>query len=162
MAKKLLAGFLVGGAAAFGAWQALDANKKKQIKQTIADKTHEATDYATDYAINALDLADGMVHDFKSQAVDKFGDKFDDLSNAVKKGAGTVKKSADQAVNHFTNDDFDEQTAEIREELANAKKSFNDDQDDIVIDQTQDTTTNSEASTDDQKSKGQSSAASDK
>lgn len=92
MTKKVLAGFLVGGAAAFGAWQALSADKKKQIKQAVADKTHDAVDYATDYAINALDLADGMVQDVKEQAVDKFGDKFSDLAGSVKKGADTVKK----------------------------------------------------------------------
>ncbi|MEO5285556.1 hypothetical protein [Limosilactobacillus allomucosae] len=144
MTKKVLAGFLVGGAAAFGAWQALSADKKKQIKQAVADKTHDAVDYATDYAINALDLADGMVQDVKEQAVDKFGDRFSDLADSVKKGADTVKKSADtvkksadQAVNHFTNDDFDEQTAQIREELAKAQ-SDNSSQDDIVIDKTTD------------------------
>ena len=92
MTKKVLAGFLVGGAAAFGAWQSLSADKKKQIKQAVADKTHDAVDYATDYAINALDLADGMVQDVKEQAVDKFGDKFSDLAGSVKKGADTVKK----------------------------------------------------------------------
>lgn len=130
MTKKVLAGFLVGGAAAFGAWQSLSADKKKQIKQAVADKTHDAVDYATDYAINALDLADGMVQDVKEQAVDKFGDKFSDL-------AGSVKKGADQAVNHFTNDDFDEQTAQIREELAKAQSDTSS-QDDIVIDKTAD------------------------
>ena len=108
MTKKVLAGFLVGGAAAFGAWQSLSADKKKQIKQAVADKTHDAVDYATDYAINALDLADGMVQDVK-----------------------------DQAVNHFTNDDFDEQTAQIREELAKAQSDTSS-QDDIVIDKTAD------------------------
>lgn len=133
MTKKVLAGFLVGGAAAFGAWQSLSADKKKQIKQAVADKTHDAVDYATDYAINALDLADGMVQDVKEQAVDKFGD----LAGSVKKGADTVKKSADQAVNNFTNDDFDEQTAQIREELAKAQSDTSS-QDDIVIDKTAD------------------------
>lgn len=133
MTKKVLAGFLVGGAAAFGAWQSLSADKKKQIKQAVADKTHDAVDYA----INALDLADGMVQDVKEQAVDKFGDKFSDLAGSVKKGADTVKKSADQAVNHFTNDDFDEQTAQIREELAKAQSDTSS-QDDIVIDKTAD------------------------
>ncbi|MDF9444209.1 hypothetical protein P5Z58_03520 [Limosilactobacillus mucosae] len=137
MTKKVLAGFLVGGAAAFGAWQALSADKKKQIKQAVADKTHEAMDYATDYAINALDIADGMVQDAKEQAVDKFGDKFNDLADSVKKGADAVKKSADQAVDHFTNDDFDEQTAQIRDELAKAQADSSN-QDDIVIDKTSD------------------------
>lgn len=137
MTKKVLAGFLVGGAAAFGAWQALSADKKKQIKQAVADKTHEAMDYATDYAINALDIADGMVQDAKEQAADKFGDKFNDLADSVKKGADAVKKSADQAVDHFTNDDFDEQTAQIREELAKAQADSSS-QDDIVIDKTED------------------------
>ena len=137
MTKKVLAGFLVGGAAAFGAWQALSADKKKQIKQAVADKTHEAMDYATDYAINALDIADGMVQDAKEQAVDKFGDKFNDLADSVKKGADAVKKTADQAVDHFTNDDFDEQTAQIRDELAKAQADSSN-QDDIVIDKTSD------------------------
>ncbi len=137
MTKKVLAGFLVGGAAAFGAWQALSADKKKQIKQAVADKTHEAMDYATDYAINALDIADGMVQDAKEQAVDKFGDKFNDLADSVKKGADAVKKSADQAVDHFTNDNFDEQTAQIRDELAKAQADSSN-QDDIVIDKTED------------------------
>ena len=88
MTKKVLAGFLVGGAAAFGAWQSLSADKKKQIKQAVADKTHDAVDYATDYAINALDLADGMVQDVKEQAVDKFGEAFEQ-TGAVK-GADNV------------------------------------------------------------------------
>lgn len=92
MTKKVLAGFLVGGAAAFGAWQSLSADKKKQIKQAVADKTHDAVDYATDYAINALDLADGMVQDVKEQAVDKFGDKFSDLAGSVKKALIRLKK----------------------------------------------------------------------
>ena len=142
MTKKVLAGFLVGGAAAFGAWQALSADKKKQIKQAVADKTHDA-----------LDLADGMVQDVKEQAVDKFGDKFSDLAGSVKKGADTVKKSADQAVNHFTNDDFDEQTAQIREELAKAQSDTSS-QDDIVIDKTADASDedNDAASQDDRSS----------
>lgn len=153
MTKKVLAGFLVGGAAAFGAWQSLSADKKKQIKQAVADKTHDAVDCATDYAINALDLADGMVQDVKEQAVDKFGDKFSDLAGSVKKGADTVKKSADQAVNHFTNDDFDEQTAQIREELAKAQSDTSS-QDDIVIDKTADASDedNDAASQDDRSS----------
>lgn len=89
---KSFSWFLVGGAAAFGAWQALSTDKKKQIKQAVADKTHDAVDYATDYAINALDLADGMVQDVKEQAVDKFGDKFSDLAGSVKKALIRLKK----------------------------------------------------------------------
>ena len=80
---------------------------------------------------------DTFYEDFFCLAVDKFGDKFSDLAGSVKKGADTVKKSADQAVNHFTNDDFDEQTAQIREELAKAQSDTSS-QDDIVIDKTPD------------------------
>lgn len=142
MAKKVLAGFLVGGAAAFGAWQALSSEKKQQLKQAVADKTHDALDYATDYAINALDLADAMVADLKDQASDKVADKFNDLQATLKDKTATVKETTNDVVSRFKDDDFDEQTAVIREELKAAKDQES--QDDIVIDQTNDDQTPAE------------------
>ena len=79
-------------------------------------------DVVTDYTLNALDIADAMLHDYGEGAADK-------MSNLK----AAVNDQKDRFTNHFVSDDFDEQTADIREALKNSHK---DDNDDIIIDQT--------------------------
>lgn len=127
MTKKLFLGALVGGAAAYYTWKKLPQAKKDQLQDRFNDVSHEAADQVTDYALNALDILDEKLaeHDASlDNASDKAGEYFGKVRDAVKHGA-------DKAVSHFTDDDFDEQTADIRQELADAKKG-----DDIVIDAT--------------------------
>ena len=56
--------------------------------------------------------------------------KLDDLSNRFNKTADKVKDKASRVVDRFTNDDFDKETAEIRQQLANNADP------DIIIDAT--------------------------
>lgn len=127
MTKKLLLGALVGGAAAYFTWKKLPQGKQAELQSQLQDVSHDVADQVTDYALNALDIIDEKLAEHDSSlddASEKASEYFGKVRDAVKNGT-------DKAVSHFTDDDFDEQTADIRKELANAKKG-----DDIVIDAT--------------------------
>ena len=127
MTKKLFLGALVGGAAAYFTWKKLPQEKQAELQSQFQDVSHDVADQVTDYALNALDIIDEKLAEHDSSlddASEKASEYFDKVRTAV-------KSSTDKAVSHFTVDDFDEQTADIRKELADAKKD-----DDIVIDET--------------------------
>ena len=127
MTKKLLFGALVGGAAAYLTWKKLPQEKQAQLQDQWQEMTHDIADQVTDYALNALDIVDEKLaeHDASlDDATDKANEYFGKVRDAVKNGT-------EKAVSHFTDEDFDKQTADIRQELADAKKD-----DDIVIDAT--------------------------
>lgn len=122
MGKKFLTGVAVGSLAGLAAWASLDEEQQKRIKEKVSDSVYNAMDVVTDYTLNALDIADAMLHDYGEGAANKVNDFKDAVSDQKNK-----------FTNHFVSDDFDEQTADIREALKNAK---DDDNDDIIIDQT--------------------------
>ncbi|WP_295729945.1 hypothetical protein [uncultured Limosilactobacillus sp.] len=122
MGKKFLTGIAFGSIAGLAAWASLDEKQQQQIKTKVSDSVYTAMDVVTDYTLNALDIADAMLHDYGDSAANKVND-FKDVVNDQK----------EKFTSHFVSDDFDEQTADIREALENSK---NDDNDDIIIDQT--------------------------
>lgn len=136
MSKKFLTGVLLGGAATGAAWTLLSADKKAAIKKAIDEKVDQATDFATNYALDALDIVDEKL------AETEYRDTLDNVTSGVSTAKEKAKKKADQLVDHLTNDDFDEQTADIREQLAAEQDNA---ADDIVID-----TTKEKQDTDDQ------------
>lgn len=127
MNKKFLTGMLLGGAATGAAWTLLPADKRAAIKKAIAEKVDQAADFATDYALDALDIIDEKL------AETEYRDTLDDVASGVNIAKSKAKKKADQLVDHLTNDDFDEQTADIRKQLAAEQDNT---ADDIVIDTT--------------------------
>lgn len=122
MSKKFAAGLLIGGATAFLTWQNMSDKKKRQLRGKIQRGWYETMDAATSYAMDFLDWTDGMVADYQLTANEKW-------ATAKER----VKEQADRVADHFSNADFDEETAEIRDQLAR-EKAADDDQDDIVID----------------------------
>ena len=102
----------------------------------------------TDYTLDALDIVDDLMSD------SNLNDKVSGAADAVNNVKGKVKDSANKVVNHMTNDDFDKQTADIREELAKNKEA-DEDNNDIIIDATSDqkpaSTEDDEAGQDDAK-----------
>lgn len=122
MGKKFLTGIAFGSLAGLAVWASLDDQQQKRIKAKVSDSVYTAMDVVTDYTLNALDIADAMLHDYGEGAADK-------MSNLK----AAVNDQKDRFTNHFVSDDFDEQTADIREALKNSHK---DDNDDIIIDQT--------------------------
>ncbi|MCD7131128.1 hypothetical protein LTY36_07995 [Limosilactobacillus agrestis] len=131
MSKKLLTGMLLGGAATYAAWKKMAPAKKEALKESINEKFNEVADYVTDYTLDALDIVDDLMSD------SNLNDKVSGAADAVNNVTGKVKNSANKVVNHITNDDFDKQTAEIREELAKNKEA-DEDNNDIIIDATND------------------------
>lgn len=141
MSKKLFTGILLGGAATYMAWQKMAPAKKAALKQSINEKFNQVADYVTDYTLDALDIVDDMTNG------SSLNDKVSGAADAVNNVTGKVKDKASQVVNHMTNDDFDQQTADIREELAKNKETGTAD-DDIVIDATSDQAAKDAADTD--------------
>lgn len=122
MGKKFITGVAFGSLAGLAAWVSLDDQQQKRIKAKVSNSVYTAMDVVTEYTLNALDIADAMLHDYGEGAADKVSDL-----------KAVVNNQKDKLTNHFVSDDFDEQTADIRETLKNAHK---DDNDDIIIDQT--------------------------
>ncbi|MCD7132244.1 cytochrome P450 [Limosilactobacillus balticus] len=148
MSKKLLAGILLGGAATYAAWKKMAPAKKEALKESVDEKINKVADYVTDYTLDALDIVDDLMSD------SNLNDKVSGAADAVNNVKGKVKDSASKVVNHMTNDDFDKQTADIREELAKNKEA-DEDNNDIIIDATSDqkpvSTEDDEAGQDDAK-----------
>lgn len=131
MSKKLLAGMMLGGAATYAAWKKMAPVKKEALKQKFNDTFNQVADYVTDYTLDALDIIDDMMND------GSLNDKVSGAADAVNNVTNKVKDSASKVVDKMTNDDFDKQTADIREELAKSNETEEND-DDIVIDATSD------------------------
>lgn len=127
MSKKLFAGILLGGAATATAWTLLPAKKRQALREQLNDRVADWTDYATDYVLTALDIVDERLAEMDNSEV----------AASVKTATKKVKDKKDQVIDHLTNDDFDKQTAAIREKLAQAG-SNEDTDDDIIIDATSD------------------------
>lgn len=128
MSKKLFAGILLGGAATAASWVLLPEKKRQVLRDQVSTKVNDITDYVTDYALTALDIVDERLAE-----VDNAG-----IAGNVKAAGQKIKDKKDQVVDHLTNDEFDQQTAAIREKLAQAGSSKENSDDDIVIDATND------------------------
>lgn len=123
MSKKMLLGALTGGMATYLAWKKLPVVKRQQLKEQASALGRELADQATDYALEALDIVDEKMAEHDA-SLNQASDTWNKFSQVVKDGTGKV-------ANHFTDDDFDRQTADIRAKLAGQKAD-----DDIVIDAT--------------------------
>lgn len=122
---------MLGGAATYAAWKKMAPVKKEALKQKFNDTFNQVADYVTDYTLDALDIIDDMMND------GSLNDKVSGAADAVNNVTNKVKDSASKVVDKMTNDDFDKQTADIREELAKSNETEEND-DDIVIDATSD------------------------
>ncbi|EEW53634.1 hypothetical protein [Limosilactobacillus antri] len=127
MSKKLLAGIVFGSVATAAGWALLPEAKRQELRARANSKLNDAADYVTDYALTALDIVDERLAEMDNAGV----------ADGLKAATQKVKAKKDQVVDHLANDDFDEQTAAIREKLANASPAADQD-DDIVIDATAD------------------------
>ena len=125
MAKKFLSGMLIGGLTATAAWRSMDPQKKEQFKEWLQEKSLDVKDWATDYALDFLDATDNLMANHPEWA------------RRVHDWSQFAKHEGDHLADHFMSDDFDEQTADLRDSLAREKDqdSQNDD-DDIIIDKT--------------------------
>lgn len=127
-----------------------DHTTTAQAKQLVKDKVNDAKVYTAE-SINA---AEGFLEEH--DAAGKLQKAVDLVGGAVEK----VKSGSDKVADHFTNDQFDEQTAEIRDELAH-QQDQDDGDDDIIIDATKDADDDSQAAdtTDSAADEGQEEAA---
>ena len=125
MARKFLTGLALGSAAAVAAYKALSEEKRQALREQFQGRFKDLMDYLTEYSLLALDVVDGAVGDYQEAA----SDKLDNLKD-------TLKDQASKVGNHFTNDNFDAQTEELRQTLAQAHQAQAAPEEDIVIDQT--------------------------
>lgn len=139
MSKNLLLGTILGGAATYVVWKCLSDKQKNDIKKNVNSYVNEVADASTDYALNALDIIDEKLAEHDAS------EKLDDLSSRFSKTADKVKSKANHVVDHFTNDDFDKETAEIRQQLAKSADP------DIIIDATSQTDVAAKPDTQDSK-----------
>lgn len=122
MAKKFLTGMLFGGLSAAAAWRLMDDKQQEAFKDWMQEKRDLALDKSTEYALEFLDYADEWIADHPEMGAkaSEWTEKF--------------KDAGDDVANHFMSDNFDEQTADLREELKSQQN--NNDDDDIIIDKT--------------------------
>lgn len=125
MARKFLTGLALGSVAAVAAYKALSEEKRQALREQFQERFKDLMDYLTEYSLLALDVVDGAVGDYQEAA----SDKLDNLKD-------TLKDQASKVGNHFTNDNFDAQTEELRQTLAQAHQAQAAPEEDIVIDQT--------------------------
>lgn len=125
MAKKFFAGLLAGGLAATAIWKSMDDSKKEQMKDLFNKKKLDAQDWASDYALELLDAVDNIMANHP------------EMADRLKSVSDFANKESNQFADHFMSDDFDQETAEIRDSLAREKDNENDDSDDIIIDKTE-------------------------
>lgn len=109
MARKFLTGLALGSVAAVAAYKALSEEKRQALREQFQGRFKDLMDYLTEYSLLALDVVDGAVGDYQEAA----SDKLDNLKD-------TLKDQASKVGNHFTNDNFDAQTEELRQTLAQA------------------------------------------
>lgn len=125
MARKFLTGLALGSVAAVAAYKAMSEEKRQALREQFQGRFKDLMDYLTEYSLLALDVVDGAVGDYQEAA----SDKLDNLKD-------TLKDQASKVGNHFTNDNFDAQTEELRQTLAQAHQAQAAPEEDIVIDQT--------------------------
>jgi len=124
MKKGFLLGLTVGGVAAFAAYQALSEEKKEELHDKIRNTKEDLKEQFADYALYAEDLIDDLVEE---------SDFYDDVKEKVQTASDRLTDKKAEMLNKFNQDDFDDQTTSIREQLSAA---MNDD--DIIIDKTDD------------------------
>lgn len=122
MGSKFFAGLAFGSLVAAGAWKSLSEDQKEKIASKVKRTVYKSLDVATDYSLEVLDVADNMVQDYKGS----FNDK---VAGITKK----VNDSKQHLSDRFISDNFDEETANLRDALDSARK---DNDNDIIIDKT--------------------------
>lgn len=127
MAKGFLIGLTLGGAAAVAAYYLLTDEQKEQLKQKARETKEDLREQVIDYALFAQDAATDLL--------DNADQYKEDAQEKVHSAGKKLKEHKEHVVDHFSNDNFEEQTASIREQLASAVKD-EDSSDDIVIDKT--------------------------
>ena len=125
MARKFLTGLALGSVAAVAAYKALSEEKRQALREQFQGRFKDLMDYLTEYSLLALDVVDGAVGDYQEAA----SDKLDNIKD-------TLKEQASKVGNHLNNDNFDAQTEELRQTLAQAHQAQAAPEEDIVIDQT--------------------------
>ena len=124
--KKGLAGLVVGGAVAFVAYRSLSESRKEQLRQTARQTWTDLKENAIDYALLAEDTAE--------EFLDNADDYKESFQEKVQNTSDKLSTKKDKALSHFSNDNFDEQTASIREQLSSVTREQP--EEDIVIDKT--------------------------
>lgn len=99
----------------------------KEAKKLVNHKLEDAKIYTAE-SINA---AEGFLEEHDAAG------KLQKAVDTVGKAYESVKTGSDKVADHFTNEHFDEQTAEIRNQLAHEHED-DADEEDIVIDATSD------------------------
>lgn len=120
MSKKAIVGLILGGAA-YATWHQLDPEKKAAIKDKVATCKEAAMDAATDYALEVLDIADGLYAEYG----DRFSAKVDEVKQRTQDHTANLVKAV-------TPETFEEETTNLREQLQ--KYRDEDDGEEIVID----------------------------
>ena len=108
MSKKVLMGALLGGLATAAAWKLMPNEKKATLKQRVNDTATDLADRTTDYALDALDIVDAKMAEAEAD------DKFSGVVDSVKGAKDKAKQTASHLADRLTNDNFDEETADIR------------------------------------------------
>ena len=125
MSKKFVTGLALGSLVAVTAYKALGEDKRRALSQSVQGHFLDLVDHLTEYSLLALDVVDSKVGDYQDTASEKF--------DTVK---DTLKDQVNKVGDHFTNDNFDAQTEQLRQTLAQAHQAAP--EEDIVIDQTKD------------------------
>lgn len=124
-----------------GAAKVVSSVSEGTTKEAAKKMVNDRVDDVKMYTAESLNAAEGFLEEHDAagklqKAVDKVGAAYE-----------TLKAGGDKVADHFTNEHFDEQTADIRDELAR-QKDEDDDEDDIVIDATSDNDQESDESSD--------------
>lgn len=125
LAKKIKDTGLKGSAKIVSA---VNGQRPRDAKKLINDKVEDVKIYTAE-SINA---AEEFLEEHDAAG------KLQRAANKVGEAYEALKTGGDKVADHFTNDHFDEQTAQIRHQLANEQDHDDDDDVDIVIDATSD------------------------
>jgi len=112
MGKKFTGGIFAGllGAGIYAAYQRLDEDNKKQLKQEIKNRAEDLRDRAVDYAFYAEDA----IYDAREI-----------ISEQLKQSSQKAKTAMDSFKNNQTNDDFDEDDSQV-DIVVDPKEVFDD------------------------------------
>lgn len=126
--KKFITGALLGGLGAIATWTSIDQKKRQALQAKVQKAVHDGEDYLTEYALTTLDVLDGVAGDYGVTVSEK--------ARALKERVKDRLQTGDERLDRQS---FDQQTADLRRALKEAKEADGKGHD-IVIDQTTDAT----------------------